>query len=515
MIKLTEREKKRKNRKKPVLTGVVIVLVAVSFFLNFAGQWYVDVYGNLGFDSVIYTIFSDLGGVESNLIESFLEAVLPKTVSWSALVCIPLFFYARKKIVLKLFDRFSIRIYPVNRILAACVGIILSVSLLSYAAVNVELVEYIKNLAGLTMIYQTEYADPKTTQVTFPEEKRNLIYIYLESMETTFLSKEEGGGISANVIPEISTLAQENVNFSPTDGVGGLMSTSGTTWTIGALIGHSAGVPLKTPPDIGGNDYGKDGIFLPGLTTITDILCDNGYYQVLMVGSDAYFGGRKQFYLAHGMDTIYDYYTAIEDGIIPEDHYVWWGMEDKYLYEYAKQEITEISAKDQPFAFTMLTVDTHHIGGYVCELCGNERSEQYENVYSCASKQVNEFVEWIQKQDFYENTTVVIVGDHPSMDADYFTRNMDGTYIRRVYNCIINSAVEPVKEKNREACTLDMFPTTLAAMGCTIKGERLGLGTNLFSDRATLLEEFGWEKFDGELSKNSPYYYQYFYAQQQ
>ena len=31
--------------------------------------------------------------------------------------------------------------------------------------------------------------------------------------------------------------------------------------------------------------------------------------------------------------------------------------EDKYLFEYAREELTEIAQKDQPFAFTMLTVD--------------------------------------------------------------------------------------------------------------------------------------------------------------
>jgi phosphoglycerol transferase len=53
---------------------------------------------------------------------------------------------------------------------------------------------------------------------------------------------------------------------------------------------------------------------------------------------------------------------------------------------------------------------------------------------------------------------------------------------------------------------MDMFPTTLAAMGCSIEGERLGLGTNLFSDLPTLSEEMGVETLNRELSKRSDYY---------
>jgi hypothetical protein len=97
------------------------------------------------------------------------------------------------------------------------------------------------------------------------------------------------------------------------------------------------------------------------------------------------------------------------------------------------------------------------------------------------------FVQWIKEQDFYENTTIVISGDHLTMDSE-FLADIDPEYTRTVYNCIINSAVQPVQEKNREFGTYDMYPTTLAAMGVKIDGDRLGLGTNLFSDKKTLTE---------------------------
>ena len=51
-----------------------------------------------------------------------------------------------------------------------------------------------------------------------------------------------------------------------------------------------------------------------------------------------------------------------------------------------------------------------------------------------------------------------------------------------------------------------MFPTTLAAMGVEIPGDRLGLGTNLFSAKLTLTETFGYEKLDEEIQKNSDFY---------
>ena len=53
---------------------------------------------------------------------------------------------------------------------------------------------------------------------------------------------------------------------------------------------------------------------------------------------------------------------------------------------------------------------------------------------------------------------------------------------------------------------MDMFPTTLAALGCKIKGERLALGTNLFSDKKTLLETYGYDEVADGLSKRSSFY---------
>lgn len=132
----------------------------------------------------------------------------------------------------------------------------------------------------------------------------------------------------------------------------------------------------------------------------------------------AAFCGRVRYFTHHGVDAIYDVDTAKAEGYIAEDYWVLRGMEDECLYAYAKDKIAGMAADGQPFAFTMLTADTHHVGGYHCDLCGSEYAEDYENVYACASRQLAALLGWIQAQDFYENTTVFITGDHPSMDGE-------------------------------------------------------------------------------------------------
>lgn len=478
-------------------------LLLIACLCFFAARWYLNVYGDTGFDSIMYTLFSDLGGVQADLILKFLTGALLPALLCAGVLGWVLLLFRGKPLRVK-----NKKLLPLPKAVSRITALAISLVMIVQAAVSTGLPAYIHGLLNESPIFEEKYVDPNSVQITFPEEKRNLIYIYLESMETTYFSEAEGGGVAdVNLIPELYTLAGENINFSESREVGGFLPVTGATWTIAAMVAHTSGVPLKIPPGIGENEYGQDDAgFLPGITSLTDILDEAGYYQTLMVGSVASFGGHRQYYTQHGADHIYDLSTARKDGIVPRDYFVWWGMEDKYLFEYAKQELTEISQREEPFAFTMLTVDTHHIGGYKCEFCQDTREEQYENVMSCSSKQVAAFVEWIRQQPFYENTTIVVTGDHPSMDGGYFDRNIDEDYTRRIYNCFINSAVETTHSKNRQFSALDMFPTTLAAMGCRIEGDRLGLGTNLFSGKPTLIETMGYDRFDTQIAMASDYY---------
>ena len=136
--------------------------------------------------------------------------------------------------------------------------------------------------------------------------------------------------------------------------------------------------------------------------------------------------------------------------------------------------------------------------------CPQNYSEQYSNVINCTAGQILDFINWVKKQDFYKNTTIVITGDHLSMTSEHFSE--DQLSERRVYNLFINSAVKPKQAKNRQFTTMDIFPTTLAAMGVKIEGNRLALGTNLFSDEKTLLEQYDTEELNTELDKRSIFY---------
>lgn len=460
-----------------VLTDIVVYLLfSVSVLLAFSAFWMLKTWPNLQMEELMFQLSQGFGGTGSDMMNSYM-----KTAGYPALIIMILmavvFCLLRNR---RWLQRTSLIICAVSCVLIAGTSV--------NQAVGVE--EYVVSQTTESEFIRDNYADPASTALVFPEQKRNLIYIFLESMEVTFADRASGGAFEKNTIGELTELALANETFSGNhEQLGGAYSLPGTTWTMGGMFAATSGLPLQI--SINGNEMSNQEQFFPGITTIGDVLEDEGYKNVLLIGSDAVFGGRKLYFQSHGNYEIRDYHYANENGLIPKDYYVWWGYEDNKLIDIAKKTLGELSSGEQPFNLTMLTVDTHFEDGWICSDCPDTfGSDRYANVMACSSKQIAEFVKWCETQPWYENTTIVLSGDHPTMDTD-FCEGI-GDYERKVYTAYINSAV-PNQDASRERqySTFDDFPTALAAMGVSIEGDRLGLGTNLFSGKDTLTEVYG------------------------
>lgn len=472
---------------------LTVFIAGLSVLLALSVRWMFATWTNLSMDELVYHLTAPLDGTNTDMIWDYVRVCAVPTI-------LVIFFLILILIAWKKKEKVHLFRGIIN--LVALVGIIV---MLGYTWTELGVGDYLKDQNTESKFIEDEYVDPTDVEVVFPEQKRNLIYIFLESMETTYSDVDDGGAFDENVIPELTEIAQTNEDFSGADPkLNGGYSLAGTTWTMGAMFAQTSGLPLNI--SISANDMDTQDSFFPGVTTLGDILSDAGYTQTLLIGSEAQFGGRKLYFQEHGNYEMEDYSYAIENGLIPSDYKVWWGYEDQKLFEFAKEKLLQLSQGDEPFNLTMLTVDTHFEDGYVCEQCPTEYDTQYSNVMACSSRQVGEFLKWIQQQDFYENTTIVISGDHPTMDSDYCAEiDQEGNYDRRVFTAYINAAAYAQDQQERTYSTFDNFPTTLAALGVQIDGDRLGLGTNLFSGTKTLLEEFGNSKVNAELKKKSEF----------
>ena len=479
-----------KNGMKKILSFWWVLLILISLLACYSTHWVLDTYDNPSFEQILFHLTEPVPGVERTLLYSFLKhcllAAFVVTIVFSLGITMLMAFFHSLKF---------------NKIMKIGMSVV-TVFITIFCLHSLGFFRYLIDGNQESTFIEENFVDPRNVKIEFPEKKRNLIYIYAESLESSYLSISEGGLQDVNLMPELTTLAKENISFSDTDKIGGAYQLNGMTWTTAAIISHTAGIPLKMGISL--INFQQIPNFLEGVYTMGEILDKEGYNQVMMFGSDGNFGNRKSFFTTHGGYNVYDYYDAIGKGRIDDDYLVFWGYEDSKLFEYAKEEVLKLSQDDEPFNFSLLTVNTHNPEGYLEESCPKKYDNQYKNVIACSSYQINEFIEWCKKQDFYENTTIVITGDHLSM-ADNFFKNSDSEH-RRVFNTFINSSVEPVNKNNRLFSTLDMFPTTLASIGATIDGNKLGLGTNLFSNEKTLVEMYGFDKVDKEFTYKSDFY---------
>lgn len=254
------------------------VFIAFAIFMSLlllrSSDWFLNNFGDVEFATVVYQLFSPMKGTGVDIISEYCKNCLCPSLLLSLTFCVAISIYSRmiKSLVVLLDIRVGKKkMHFVTRdgsgifskkIILAAVFIILSINI-GKQAVMVGVPEYINSISNSSRLYEQEYVDPRNVTLIFSQKKRNLLLIYMESMETTYADKEHGGGKPYNYIPGLTRLAEENVYFSNDNDLGGANTCSDTTWTMAGLLATSAGINYKLP--INGNDAGEYRYFLKGI----------------------------------------------------------------------------------------------------------------------------------------------------------------------------------------------------------------------------------------------------------
>lgn len=109
-------------------------------------------------------------------------------------------------------------------------------------------------VASTATITQTASTSGKAlTDIKFPARKRNLVVLYLESFERTYLDQTIFPGLA----PHMVELEPQALSFS------NIGQFYGDGWTIAGMVSSQCGVPLALPP-AQGNAMSGMSHFLPG-----------------------------------------------------------------------------------------------------------------------------------------------------------------------------------------------------------------------------------------------------------
>ncbi len=296
------------------------------------------------------------------------------------------------------------------------------------------------------------------------------------------------------LIPNLTHLAKNGINFSANGALGGHLPTATTGSTMSATVSYICGVPLKFI-----SQFAKQkNQILPNATCIGNVLNSLGYNQVAFTGSKSHFGGYATFIKSQHFNAFdADYFD--ENGLIRKRAN--WGINDYELFGFAKQYLQDYK-RDAPLAMYISTIDSHYPGFVDKEFC-KDLELNYENAIRCSDRIIGDFVEFVKKSRFGKNTTIVIVGDHLSTERNFVPQETH----RYIYNAFINPhfSAKPSQNltKNRELSHYDITALILDSIG--FKVETFGLGRNPLYGK-TLIEQYGLETFNESIAKPSKLY---------
>ncbi len=317
-----------------------------------------------------------------------------------------------------------------------------------------------------------------------PAPAKNLIIIYLEGLERTYGQSS----VFADAYKPLADLEKQAVVFT------NIAQLSNTGWTIAGMSASQCGVPLVTPglwapATLRGGDS-----FLPDATCLGDLLSALGYSQTFLLGSKPAFARKDLFYKTHGFDSIIGKEDLTQ--VAPDDRNGW-GLYDDDLFAVTKARLARLESRKTPYNMVLLTVGPHGYTPFVAGSCTEEGrgfvSENILDAVACTGRLTRDFIRDIRDIVDMDNTLIVVMSDHLTHENN-MTPVLEG--MERRNTVMMLGAGLAARRIDKAGAMIDVYPTILQALGYDLPEDRAGLGVSLFSDRPTLVEQYGVDTLD-------------------
>lgn len=299
-----------------------------------------------------------------------------------------------------------------------------------------------------------------TYETLTAEPGKNIVFIYLESLERNFTHNHNFPGVLAET---------EKLMASPDAWVMGDFENK-AGFTFASLYQTHTG--LFMPGKFSSSRYNEN--IGDRLLSLSLILKKAGYYLNYIKGGSLEFAGTGLFLKLNGYDDVWcagdeelEKYTGkLQKGAA-------YGFRDHTLFEAAYRRYCELSERERPFCLTMLTVDCHPPNGFTDEktityrmpdgsvyrlLCANRTTDHY----------LGEFVAKLRKHPKWKDTVVFVMTDHLMMtnlpaENERPLKPMLSETPRRLIGFAVNGAATGRLEA--ASYQPDVAPTLLALAG--------------------------------------------------
>jgi phosphoglycerol transferase len=448
-----------------------------------------DSFGSITLQDAMIYLGLPRGEIESVYLENFLLSLLPA-------IPITILFGI---FVHKLVRKGGVAGIPLDALAFAAFSVLafVSVSLVALIDKNHEVLDYLDNGDETSTYFDEMYRSVPLSRIVFPGKKRNLLLLVLESMENPVADPAVFG---ESLIPKLDALRADNVHFNR------WYPTPGTTFTMAAFTAILNGMPLMARGELDPDNDTVSFDFQPTTPSVLGILEENGYAIAFVRGADSGHNamniliekGTKRGLLA-------DCGYFLEKDPEAEALVEICGLPDSYVFGKARELLTE-KAEEQPFAFVVLSLNTHNPG--ITEQGLPAPFGDYRDSYRQTDTLAAQFVEWALVQPWADDTTIVVMGDHPNSQRILGPVSFPSDRSKRtVFNFFLNLPLgHPRENPERALANWDMAPTILELAGATVPDGRFGLGTSFFSSGQTLLEKVGLPYHNRQIVRRSVLY---------
>lgn len=262
------------------------------------------------------------------------------------------------------------------------------------------------NMVDVESYVDEHYAAPNDETFGIAKGK-NVIYIHLESFQQFLIDYKltDENGVEHEVTPFINSLFNSNSTYSFDNffhQVKAGKTSDAETLLENSFFGLSQG-PLFT--QLGGKNT-----FEAAPAILNQV---GGYTSAVFHGNSGNFWNRNETYKHLGYDYFFDasYYDVNEDNSFQ------YGLHDKPFFEQSVQYLEHLQ---QPFYTKFIAVSNHYPysqftneeAGFPMAQTSDETINGYFATANYLDKAVEEFFNYLKASGLYENSVIVLYGDH-------------------------------------------------------------------------------------------------------
>ncbi|WP_367188953.1 LTA synthase family protein [Thermobacillus sp. ZCTH02-B1] len=317
---------------------------------------------------------------------------------------------------------------------------------------------------------------------------RNLILIQMESLQNFLIGLEVEG---QEVTPNLNALAREGLYFPDFYHMVGQGNTSDAEFVVNTSF--------YIPPQGAATMRYVD----RELPSLPRLLGARGYETMTFHTNTAEFWNRTELYAALGWDRYYD------DRFFGTEDSVFFGASDDVLYRKTAEELARVAAEGNKFYAQVISMTAHHPFTLPKEKIDLRLSARYDGTFvgdyleaqHYADAALGRFVEDLKARGIWQNSLVVIYGDHVGLPIYSLNRREQQLLAELIgheygYADMINVPLLILAEgrlpaerfDGRLGGQVDVLPTVAALMGIPLNGH-VHFGQNLLIDQDNLIPQ--------------------------